>query len=105
MKYPKFLRKSVLGKISVLGIILLTGNLSAGKQTFWSNQNQNSLEIKNDNSLPKKDNIDVSIEELMKKYNIPGISIALLKNGTLSTIKNYGVLQNGNDEKINKETK
>lgn len=52
----------------------------------------------------EKDSLDLRIEQLMIKHNIPSLSLALLKKGKLATTKTYGILQKGSDEVINENT-
>jgi len=42
--------------------------------------------------------------QLIDTYNVPGVSVALIKKGVLSSAKCYGVLQKGRDEIIDQET-
>lgn len=52
----------------------------------------------------KKDKLDISIEKLMKKHQVPGLSLAIIKNGRLRGTRNYGWIQEGQKEPINNET-
>jgi len=45
-----------------------------------------------------------NIEEQMKYYNVPGISIALLENGQISGTENYGLLEVESDRKVNENS-
>ena len=83
----------------ILSLIFLVGNLLACKQAPpVENTSKISLE------QAAKDSIDLSIGQLMQKHNIPGLSLAFLENGKLSTTKTYGILQKGSEETINEKT-
>ncbi|GAB4237883.1 MAG: hypothetical protein Tsb0034_13210 [Ekhidna sp.] len=45
-----------------------------------------------------------SLEDRMAYFGVPGVSIAVIKNGELSWARGYGVLQNGGDEEVDSET-
>ncbi len=65
-------------------------------------------------SIPSIENFEASfrngrtlygtIEERMKLHRVPGMSIALIKNGKLLFAKSYGVKQAGTKDKIDSET-
>lgn len=44
------------------------------------------------------------IYERMKHYNVPGLSIALINNGSLSFAMGYGVIEAGTDEEVSTNT-
>lgn len=46
----------------------------------------------------------IPLVEKMKAYNVPGVSVAFIRNGTLDWAKGYGVLQVGKEDKIDTET-
>ncbi|KOO52098.1 serine hydrolase domain-containing protein [Viridibacillus arvi] len=47
---------------------------------------------------------NINIEEQMKHYNVPGISITLLENGQISGTENYGLLEVDCDRKVNENS-
>lgn len=47
---------------------------------------------------------NINIEERMKHYNVPGLSIALFENGQISRTEYYGLLEEGSDRKVNENT-
>lgn len=47
---------------------------------------------------------DISIAERMEYYGVPGMSIAVIRDGKILWAKGYGVLQAGKNEPINTET-
>lgn len=49
-------------------------------------------------------NIDDYISESMKRWKIPGMSVAVIENGKLSYIKGYGVKELGKQEKVDENT-
>ncbi|MEM8886822.1 MAG: serine hydrolase domain-containing protein [Bacteroidota bacterium] len=51
-----------------------------------------------------KDDLDTAIEALMEKHNIPGLSIAFMKDALPGERRTYGSLQKGQDSPINEET-
>ena len=44
------------------------------------------------------------VPELMKRHNIPGISIALIRNAEIAWVKGFGVRVNGEPEKVDADT-
>lgn len=57
------------------------------------------FDSKRNDSLPK-----LNILDRMNAYNIPGISIAVIKNFKLGWAKGYGVLESGKDKCVTTET-
>ncbi|WP_313893665.1 serine hydrolase domain-containing protein [Psychrobacillus sp.] len=47
---------------------------------------------------------NLNIQERMKHYNVQGLSITLIENGQISVTENYGFLEAGNDNNINKNS-
>ena len=50
------------------------------------------------------DSLDSYIERGMKQWQIPGLSIAIVKNGKVILQKGYGVRELGKDEKVDENT-
>ena len=48
--------------------------------------------------------IDATIQSLMETHNVPGVSIAIIKNGKLHSTKTYGVKQVGSSDPITPES-
>ena len=46
----------------------------------------------------------INLSDKMKAHGVPGLSLAVIKNGTLDWAKGFGVLQVDGDKKINTET-
>jgi len=57
-----------------------------------------------DNSEVKNDSFDLYVNQLISKHNIPGAGFALIKDGSLHSTRNYGILQQGEDTTVNDET-
>ncbi len=49
-------------------------------------------------------NIDDYVAECMKRWEIPGMSVAVIENGKLSYIKGYGVKEIGKPDKVDENT-
>ena len=45
-----------------------------------------------------------SLRDRMKKYNIPGLSLAVINNYEIDWINYYGVLRNGTENKVAADT-
>ncbi len=61
--------------------------------------------IKNfENDFRNGRTVYATIEERMKLHRVPGVSIAVIKNGKLLFAKGYGVKQAGTKDKVNGET-
>ncbi|MEI5908708.1 serine hydrolase domain-containing protein [Bacillus spongiae] len=43
---------------------------------------------------------NIAIKERMEHYNVPGLSMALIKNGQIDGTENYGLLEVGSDRKV-----
>jgi len=85
----------------IFGFLLLSHSCNPAANTSVSNGAPSSTETI---SIEKPDALDEKIEELMAAHKVPGVSIALLKNGKLNSIRNYGVLQSGKEQIVNQET-
>ena len=47
-----------------------------------------------------KDSLDIAVDEMMKKYKVPGVSVAIIKSGKLDTTFCYGLLEEKTEQKI-----
>lgn len=47
---------------------------------------------------------NINIEERMKHYNVPGLSIALFENGQIIGTEHYGLLEVESDRKVNENS-
>ncbi|MFJ7826133.1 serine hydrolase domain-containing protein [Psychrobacillus sp. NPDC096623] len=47
---------------------------------------------------------NINIEERMKHYNVPGLSITLLEGGEISGTENYGLLQVKSNRRVNEDS-
>lgn len=47
---------------------------------------------------------NINIEERMKHYNVPGLSITLIDHGQIISTENYGVLAVGSNKNVNKDS-
>lgn len=50
------------------------------------------------------DSLDSYIERGMKQWQIPGLAIAIVKNGKVVLSKGYGVRELGKDDKVDENT-
>ena len=50
--------------------------------------------IKGETAMPMK------LEDRMKKYNVPGVSVAVINNGAIEWSRSYGVAEAGTDRKV-----
>jgi len=89
--------------IKILFLFLVVVNTSC-KQNITSKKLLNSSENLKNKSELKTDSLDLKINALMTKHNIPGVNIALIENGKLNATRNYGVLQKGSIEKVDDQT-
>ncbi|MES2727394.1 MAG: serine hydrolase [Bacteroidota bacterium] len=66
-----------------------------------SNRNNNVL-----SSQPRfvQDSLDSYIEREMKRWQVPGLAIAIVKNGKVVVAKGYGVKEHGRSAKVNEYT-
>lgn len=51
-----------------------------------------------------KDSLDIYIEREMKRWNIPGLAVAIIKDGKTVVMKGYGVREMGKPDKVNENT-
>lgn len=51
-----------------------------------------------------KDSLDIAVDEMMKKYKVPGVSVAIIKSGKLDTTFCYGLLEEKTEQKIDPNT-
>jgi len=51
-----------------------------------------------------KDSLDIAVNEMMKKYKVPGVSVGIIKSGKLDTTFCYGLLEEKAEHKINPNT-
>ncbi len=58
----------------------------------------------NESNSVNKSNFEDTLEHLMQKHNVPGVSIAVVEKGNLKWAKGFGVIQKNKKEKITKET-
>ncbi len=86
--------------ISTIAIVFLFVNLYGCQQGSAKVELQTSKQTANNVSSK----IDDKVTELMKKHNVPGVSIAIIKQGKLDSTKTFGVIQKGKSETINKDT-
>ncbi len=57
-------------------------------------------------SLPSfvKDSIDVYVNRALTDWQIPGVSVCIVKNGKVVLLKGYGVKETGTNEKVDENT-
>ena len=75
--------------------ILLVSLILISTQSFSQNQKTPDF-IKND--------LDAYIEKAIKKWNVPGLAIAIVKDGKVVKIQGYGVLEHEKKAKVDKNT-
>lgn len=51
-----------------------------------------------------KDSLDKYIEREMKRWNIPGSAIAIVKDGKVAAMKGYGIRETGKTDKVDENT-
>lgn len=56
------------------------------------------------NAQVKTRELDALIEKAQKQWNVPGLAVAVVKDGKIVLSKGYGVLEEGEKDKVNKET-
>jgi CubicO group peptidase (beta-lactamase class C family) len=52
----------------------------------------------------KVKDIDALVQKAQKQWNVPGLSVAIVKDGKIFLSRGYGVLEEGKKEKVNEET-
>lgn len=64
-----------------------------------------SAKAQND-TLPHfvRDSIDAYVQKALADWKIPGVSVAIVKNGKVAFIKGYGVVEKGSTEKVDENT-
>jgi CubicO group peptidase (beta-lactamase class C family) len=62
--------------------------------------------IAQENNLPSfvKDSIDLYVEKALNDWKIPGVSVAIVKDGKTVFIKGYGVKEWGGNDKVDENT-
>ena len=80
------MRRSFRYVISALGVLTLSLNAKAQTPSFIT------------------DSLDSYIERGMKQWQIPGLSIAIVKDGKVLLSKGYGVRELGKEEKVDENT-
>lgn len=51
-----------------------------------------------------RDSLDTYVERALKEWQIPGVSIAIVKNGKIAYLKGYGVKEMGTADKVDENT-
>jgi CubicO group peptidase (beta-lactamase class C family) len=51
-----------------------------------------------------KDSLDTYVEREMKRWNIPGAAVAIVKDGKVIAMKGYGVKEVGKPDKVDENT-
>ncbi len=51
-----------------------------------------------------KDSLDGYVNQALKDWNIPGVSVAIVKNGKIIKMKGYGVTELGGQEQVDENT-
>jgi len=51
-----------------------------------------------------KDSLDIYVERALKEWQIPGVSVAIVKNGKIAYLKGYGVKEMGTSDKVDENT-
>src|SRR4051812_12660705 len=54
--------------------------------------------------LPGQSPLRLSLDELMKTYNVPGLSIAVIENYKIVDVKAYGVIASGSNTRVTPRT-
>lgn len=85
-------------------LVFLIIAISSCKQENTSKKLQASSPGWENKAELKTDSLDYKIKELMTKHKVPGVNIAFIENGELSSTRNYGVLQKGGTERVTNET-
>lgn len=89
------MNKIITRKVFVLFLIL----------SLFFNQSNTYLSANNENNrLDLKTNLEEKVPDLMKKYNIPGVSIASINNGEIEWIENYGYADKNKKLPVNNNT-
>ena len=88
--------------IAFTTLLYCIGNLVAC-QTQVKNQKVDNNNINTINQVSSH-SVDIKIEELMSQYNIPGVNVAIIKDGQLNSTRKYGLIQKGKADIVNEET-
>src|SRR5688500_9436326 len=48
--------------------------------------------------------MDQYIQEAMEKWEVPGLAIAVVKNGEVAVVRSYGVMEVGSDRRVSQHT-
>ncbi len=51
-----------------------------------------------------RDSLDTYVERALKEWQIPGVSVAIVKNGKIAYLKGYGVKEMGTADKVDENT-
>lgn len=51
-----------------------------------------------------KDSLDNYIQKAMERWNIPGLSVGIVKNGKAVLLKGYGFIEHGKNDKVDENT-
>lgn len=97
----------ILTALSLLAC--LTRHVAAQRQNaaVANNMNQRIAHIENFRPIPLETNeppIHLNLEELMKIYNVPGLSVAVFNNYKLDWAKGYGVAKEGTANPVTPHT-
>ena len=105
MKIKKMLSKKLLPLKKY--ILLFTLVFLVAVSCHQANKTEGSPYQKSEvpgSDFQNPDNLESAIDSLMKKHNVPGVSIALMKKGKVLPPKNYGIIQEGKTDKIDDQT-
>ena len=93
--------------IAILMYCICFGNYSVGQTNSYPDSVLKVISTVENSLGPLVQNEGMplwNLEKQMEKYNIPGLSIAVVRNYKIDWVKGYGVLQQGSETEVNSET-
>ena len=107
-------RKFSKNTLIVAVLFLFIGILIKGLLNYDTNEQYVLVQVKdrNEGQLFQNQTLNfyektlhkISLTDKMSVHNVPGISLAFIKNGKLDWVKAYGLVQQGKPDEINTET-
>lgn len=93
--------------VLLVGLLAFSNSVHASPKQQWQSDSLTKSEVSIElfeRTFSENKQAYASIEERMKLYRVPGVSIATVSKGKLAWLKSYGVKQTGSPDKIDVDT-
>src|SRR5580765_5713106 len=99
------LRQRLLLTLVVLGFLVLSGPAGTAARPASSARLQRVEQIAFEMpGKPGEAPVRMSLAELMKTFNVPGLSVAVIENYKITDVKAYGVIAPGSSTPVTTKT-